>query len=95
MYREDKMEIRRRLRRYGERNGVPETEREQAEFERIRAALERMRSRDPEQARLLELRYLRRNSVEAVMDALYLGHGGASYRRMDIEALSTLALEIK
>lgn len=89
------MEIRRRLRRYGARGGVPETDAERAEFERIRAALERMRTREPEQARLLELRYLRRNSVDAVMDALYLGHGGASYRRLDLEALSTVALEIK
>lgn len=94
MLKAEKERIRQALRRYGEQGGKGRDPEEERLFGEIGAALRKMRREEPMQARLVELRYLEQRRAIEVMDALYLGRGGASYRRMDIEALSTIAVEL-
>ena len=44
--------------------------------------------------KLLELRYLDGRSVRETVAALYLGEGGTTYHKLDLEALSTAAVAL-
>lgn len=58
----------------------------------VEEALEQVRRDDTLKAQLLQLRYIEGRSVRETVQALYIGEGGTTYHKMDLEALSTVAV---
>ncbi len=91
MTREQKRRTRALLRQYAAaqsgRGGM-----DAAAMRAVARALEAVRRDDALKARLLGLRYIEGKSVRETVELLYIGQGGTTYHKMDIEALSTAAV---